>query len=99
MTIPHAFDSLRIRQFKGMADVNLDDLGAFNLLLGANDVGKTSVLEAAFLLTGLSNMELPIRVQHNRQYPVSSFEGLSYLFHDLNTNSAIKLSGSLHGNN
>ena len=40
-----------------MAQLELDGLGAFNLLLGANDVGKTSVLEAVFLLAGFANLQ------------------------------------------
>ena len=95
----HNLESLRILRFRGLADVSLNDLGAFNLFLGANDVGKTSVLEAVFLLIGLSNEQLPIRIQHNRQYPVSSFEDISYLFHNLNTDLPIELSGTLRGAN
>ena len=99
MNTRRRFDSLRIRRFRGLADISLDGLGAFNLLLGANDVGKTSVLETIFLLTGLSNVGLPIQVQNNREYDVLSFEDLSFLFHDLDTDSSIELSGTLRNKN
>ncbi len=47
-------DSLRIFRYRGMADVGLNSLGAFNLLLGANDICNISMLEAIFMLTDLS---------------------------------------------
>ena len=34
-------DKLRISGFRGLSSLGLDDLGSFNILLGANDVGKT----------------------------------------------------------
>lgn len=53
--------SLKIRGFRGLSSLDLDGLGTFNILLGANDVGKTSILEAIFLLSGSANMQLPLK--------------------------------------
>ncbi|MEG4349562.1 AAA family ATPase [Microcoleus sp. LAD1_D3] len=39
-------DNLTIHQFRGLRDLTLQDLGQINLLVGANNSGKTSVLEA-----------------------------------------------------
>lgn len=41
-----ALDRLTIRRFRGLRDLSLDDLGRVNLLVGPNDSGKTSILEA-----------------------------------------------------
>ena len=76
-------DKLRISGFRGLSDLDLDGLGAFNVLLGANDVGKTTILEAIFLLSGFANLELPVRVQNLRNTPVHEFDDLSALFHKL----------------
>ena len=85
-------DKLRISGFRGLSSLDLDDLGSFNILLGANDVGKTSILEAIFLLLGFPNIELPIRIQHNwRNYLVREFDGLSPLFHKLDVDEQITL--------
>jgi hypothetical protein len=42
----NALESLTIRAFRGLRDVELERLGRINLLVGANNSGKTSVLEA-----------------------------------------------------
>ena len=57
-------DEFRISGFRGLSSLDLDDLGSFNILLGANDVGKTSTLEAIFLLLGFPNLELPLDFGH-----------------------------------
>lgn len=44
------FTELLIGAFRGVRDLHLSDLGAVNLIVGANNSGKTSVLEAVSLL-------------------------------------------------
>jgi AAA15 family ATPase/GTPase len=41
-----SLDSVIIHQFRGIRDLELKDLGRVNLLVGINNSGKTSVLEA-----------------------------------------------------
>ncbi len=41
-----ALDDFVIRKFRGLSDVSLRQLGVINLLVGGNNSGKTSVLEA-----------------------------------------------------
>jgi hypothetical protein len=45
-------ESLEIRRFRGLKHVSLNDLGPINLITGPNNIGKTSVLEALFVLAG-----------------------------------------------
>ncbi|MDE2835580.1 MAG: AAA family ATPase [Bacteroidota bacterium] len=93
--IRRSFRSLRIRQYKGLEDVSLDEAGSFNLLVGANDVGKTSVLEAIFLLTGLSNIRLPGVAQAMRELDPESFGVIESIFRNLDTDSTIEISASM----
>ena len=44
------YESIRIQNFRGLKDLTIENLGRVNLLVGANNVGKTSVLEALRLL-------------------------------------------------
>ena len=76
----HQFDELAIRGFRGLSALKLDGLGTINILLGANDVGKTSVLEAVFLLTGLAEPKLSVRLQNWRNYLVNEIDDFSSIF-------------------
>jgi hypothetical protein len=60
--------NLQIRNFRGLKDVTLRDLRRVNLLVGGNDTGKTSVLEALILLLADSNVvcELPVIFRNNQ---------------------------------
>lgn len=80
-----------IRRFRGLSELDLDSLGSFNVLLGANDVGKTSVLEALFLLTGFASLSLPLQIQRWRSLPIDRFEHFEALFHQLDPEQPIEL--------
>lgn len=86
------FESVSIRRFRGLEHLELEDLGAVNLLVGANGSGKTSILEAIFLLSGLANAQLILRVQNQRHQIVSEFNDLSAIFHGLDIDRPIALS-------
>jgi energy-coupling factor transporter ATP-binding protein EcfA2 len=45
-----SFDSVTIDGFRGLRNFRLDDVGQINLLVGPNNSGKTSVLEALSIL-------------------------------------------------
>lgn len=91
------FEKLTISRFRGLSRLELDGLGDFNVLLGANDVGKTSVLEAIFLLTGFANLHLPVRVTNWRNYAVHDFDALSLFFNDLNIGKPIEIEAISRG--
>lgn len=84
--------NIRIRNFRGLSEICLEEFGSFNLLLGANDIGKTSVLEAVFLLTGFGAMDLSVRLQNRRKFLIRGFNDLAYLFHRLNIDNPVELS-------
>ncbi len=46
----HSLDSVRIDGFRGLRNLALDGLGPLNILVGRNNSGKTSVLEALSIL-------------------------------------------------
>ena len=82
MTATPNWETLEIRGFRGLERLELSRLGLFNVLLGANDVGKTSVLESVFLLSGLSNISLSMGVQNFRNYLVGEMDDLLPLLYN-----------------
>jgi hypothetical protein len=75
MSLP--FDTLTIHRLRGLQDVELKGLGRVNLLVGGNDSGKTSVLEAlALCCDPLDEMQW-IGVAQKRD-PLASIGGPNY---------------------
>ena len=89
--------AIEIRRFRGLAQLELERLGAFNLLLGANDIGKTSVLEAVFLLAGFADVQSPVRLQNWRNLLVQDFDDLGLLFHGLAVDAPVALTAHSDG--
>ena len=60
--------NLQVRNFRGLKDVTLRELRRVNLLVGGNDTGKTSVLEALVLLLGEGGSinQLPVAFRNNQ---------------------------------
>lgn len=97
MIVTPNWDNIEIRGFRGLERLELSRLGLFNVLLGVNDVGKTSVLEAIFLLSGLGSIGLPIRVQSFRNYRVQDVDGLLSLLYGQDAGKAATLTASSLG--
>lgn len=97
MTERKQFDSLAIRGFRGLTDIDISGLGEVNIVLGANDVGKTSMLEAIFLIANPLEPRVPIKVQHGRSYPVQAVEDLASMFLDLDFSREVVIQVVLSG--
>lgn len=72
MSLP--FDTLTIHRLRGLQDVGLTGLGRVNLLVGGNDSGKTSVLEALSLYCNPLDPFQWVSVAHARD-PATSGAG------------------------
>jgi AAA15 family ATPase/GTPase len=76
----------------------LNELRRVNLLVGGNDTGKTSVLEALILLLGTGNLvqQLPVTFRSNQSGNQDSDDRENFwpwLFYDRNTANSIKIAG------
>ena len=56
------FTRVTIRNFRVFRELNVDDLGSINLFTGQNNVGKTTLLEAIFLLSGAGCPDVAINL-------------------------------------
>lgn len=54
--------SIHIKGYRGFKDFRMENLGRVNLLVGANNSGKTSALEALYLLTSQANRRAFVQV-------------------------------------
>ncbi|MDD9868605.1 MAG: AAA family ATPase [Gammaproteobacteria bacterium] len=78
----HFFKNLRIGNFRGIKSLEINDLARVNLFVGKNNCGKTSVLEAAFLLSGMSNANLIVTMQNHRGVTITEGSDIKDFFYN-----------------
>jgi AAA15 family ATPase/GTPase len=59
---------LKIKAFRGILDLKLENLGEINIFAGINNSGKTSILEAIRLLESPLDVFNAVRVSRQREY-------------------------------
>lgn len=78
------FKNIEIKNFRGIDHLKLDNLGRVNILLGQNNSGKSSVLEAIDLSLNMSNPDMPQAINTIRaRKSFSTFLDTKYFFHNL----------------
>ena len=77
----HFYETLKIEKFRGIKSLEIDDLARVNLFVGRNNCGKTSVLEAAFLLTGMSNPAFLVGMENLRGLNLNESSHLRNFFY------------------
>jgi AAA15 family ATPase/GTPase len=82
-----------IEGFRGFSHLELTDFKQFNLFVGKNNYGKTTILESIFLLIGASNPTLPIVTNSNRDLKTIDKNTWSLFFNNLNMDSNIRITG------
>ncbi len=86
------FNTLQIKNLRGIKSAEINGFKQINLIFGKNNCGKSTVLEALFLVTGQSNPVLPITVNSMRNYGKFSEDDLNIEFYDLNPENRICIS-------
>jgi hypothetical protein len=96
------FTELEIQNFRGLRDVKLTGLKSANLIVGGNDTGKTSILEALVLLLGdgsaLRNLPITFRSNQsgNQTDDTNDRENFwSWLFYDRDAKNKIAIRARL----
>lgn len=85
---------ISIKHFRGIDSLELQDLKKVNLIVGQNNTGKSTVLEAMFLLVGMSNPTLIPTINRFRGINRIGESEFKYLFHKLD----FELSPSIEAN-
>lgn len=74
--------NLTIKNFRGIKKLSLDNLKPITVFLGENSIGKSTVLESLFMVTGPSHPFLTLNITNLRAHGNISMKEVSYLFHD-----------------
>lgn len=59
--------SLNIKKFRGIKNLKLSDLGSINILVGENNAGKTSILEAIGVIENPSELGSFVKIGRKRE--------------------------------
>ncbi len=90
-----SFNDLDIKNFRGIESLSISNIKQVNLITGKNNCGKTSVLEAIFLLIGMSNPQLAINIHTFRDLLLTDDGDFSYLFNNFDFSKYPLISGQV----
>nr|VFK50610.1 MAG: ATPase/GTPase, AAA15 family [Candidatus Kentron sp. TC]VFK63552.1 MAG: ATPase/GTPase, AAA15 family [Candidatus Kentron sp. TC] len=90
-----SFQRISIKNFRAIASLEIDNIKQVNLLTGRNNCGKTSVLEAIFLLVGMSNPQLAVNIHNFRGLILIGNKDFSYLFNGFDFSRHPSITGNL----
>lgn len=84
---------IKIERLRGIKTCALEDFGRFNIFLGHNNCGKTTVLEALYLYLGHNNIIGNININNLRQLVVDNEDRYKVNFYNLETEYPITING------
>jgi hypothetical protein len=90
-------ESVHIQRFRCFDDFKITGFRQITLVAGANNVGKTALLEAIFLLYGPASPDLPGMLNLNRQlsgHVIVPLEFWGWLFHERNIKETATIQSS-----
>jgi len=86
------FKSIKIKNLRAITELEIENLGQVNLIVGQNNCGKTTLLEALFFIIGRTNPQLPISANAFRGLQFLSNEYWDTFFNKMDTDSNIEIS-------
>lgn len=91
------YKSLKITNFRAINSLEAEDFKRVNLITGRNNCGKTTVLEALFLISGMSNPQIPIVINNFRNLILNGDDNFSVLFNELDFSHIPEISAGING--
>lgn len=85
------YNKLEIEHFRGIRKASIDGFKQINLFFGRNNCGKSSLLDAIFLISGPSNALIPVQINTMRGYSKIAKDDLKIDFYDMDTNVPIRI--------
>lgn len=84
-------NTLSIENFRGIRRTEISNLSRINLFFGKNNCGKSSLLEAIFVLSNRFNPTLALKINELRHYYNNTLEGLSSSFYNRDSDTPIHI--------
>jgi len=85
------FKSLKIKNFRGVESLELQDLNQINIFVGENGVGKTTLLDAVFIGINPNNAELAFRTNMFRGLENVDEDFWRLYFYNLDSKNIIQI--------
>ena len=91
-------EHLRIQNYRGFTDIGIDQLARINLFTGRNNSGKTTLLEALFLLCGAGNAQMALNANVMREFNLAAGPAMPEtswkpIFTDFDVEKTVKIEG------
>ena len=86
------FKNIKIENLRAITNLEIKNLGQVNLIVGQNNCGKTTLLEALFFIIGRTNSQLPISANIFRGLEFLSNEYWDSFFNKMDSDSNIRIS-------
>lgn len=83
--------NIHIQGFRGISSLKIDDFKKINLFLGQNNCGKTSILEALFLIIGISNPKLSYIINKFRNLIQTEPDDFRFIFNKLDFDMNLRI--------
>src|SRR6476469_6662140 len=89
------FKNISIKGFRGLKDCTINDLARVNVFVGQNNSGKSSILEAIFLLCGMHAPQLVLTIDLLRNLLHSEENDFRFIFYNLDYSSDLEIKAEL----
>jgi AAA15 family ATPase/GTPase len=83
--------NIKIKNLRAITELKIDNFGQVNLLVGENNCGKTTALEALFFLIGNTNPNLPVKANQMRGLPYLHRSLWPTYFHNITSTLPIEI--------
>lgn len=93
------YKKIHIQGFRGIKYLDIEGISRVNVFLGQNNSGKSSILEAIFLLTGFNNPALILNIDIFRNLMHNEEDDFRYAFYNLDYASKLLIEGELQDKN
>ena len=90
------FKDIEIERFRGIKHSKIEGLKQINLFFGKNNCGKSSLLDAIFLISGASNPKLPLNINLLRNYRRLEASDIILDFYSLDVAHPISIKATNH---